>query len=86
MPGRQQKSTTNQACVFGEFDTKKKPPRSLTMCLWHGPASGRLEGRIPLARVSAVVFRCFADSGAERKDVDEQKLKWIRKGAKGDQH
>ena len=58
----------------------------LSMCLRHGLAPGWFEGRIPSAGVSAVVCRCFADSGAERKDVDEQKSKWIRKGAKCDQH
>ena len=34
----------------------------------------------------AVVCRCFAASGVERKDADEQKSKWIWKGANSDQH
>ena len=43
------------------------------MCLRHGPTLGRLEGRIPSARVSAVGCSCFAGLGAERKEVDETK-------------
>ena len=42
------------------------------MCLRHGPVTERLQGRSPSARVSAVVCWCFADSGVERRDVDEQ--------------
>ena len=53
------KSTTNQACVLGEFGARKNPPCSFSMCLRHGPASGRLESRVPSTRVSAVVCRCF---------------------------
>ena len=44
------------------------------------------EGRIASARVSVVVCRCCADSGAEKKDVDENKFKCVSKGAKADQH
>ena len=52
---------------------------------WSAP--GQLEGRVPSARVSGVVCRCFGDSGAERKVVDEpENQKMNKHGTNTDQH
>ena len=91
------KSTLSQASVLGEFEIRKKTPRSLSLCLRHVPASGRLEGRVPPTRVSAVVCRCFCRFGCRKAGCWWAKIKMDpqrcqkrptlnQKGAKSDQH